>query len=96
MVRVRVFGCMGCVPSAAALVLGTVPASADLSEDLGQDDERLFRIGGRMTMTAATMTTMGREKRVFRRIATFPVFLNTAVNLETVAEIVAASEDGNC
>ncbi len=31
----------------------------------------------------------------FQRIATFPVFLNTSVDEETVAEIVAASEDGN-
>jgi hypothetical protein len=33
--------------------------------------------------------------RAFRRIASIPVFLNTDVNLETVAEIVAASDDGN-
>lgn len=32
---------------------------------------------------------------VFSRIATFPVFLNTAIDQPTVAEIVAASEDGN-
>lgn len=31
----------------------------------------------------------------FQRIATFPVFRNTDVTLETVAEIVAVSEDGN-
>ncbi|MDJ0800799.1 MAG: esterase-like activity of phytase family protein [Calothrix sp. MO_167.B12] len=31
---------------------------------------------------------------VFKRIATFPVFRNTDVNEETVAEIVAASKDG--
>ena len=30
----------------------------------------------------------------FRRIATFPVFLNTDIDTETVAEIVTASEDG--
>ncbi len=30
----------------------------------------------------------------FNRIATFPVFENTSIELETVAEIVAASEDG--
>ena len=33
--------------------------------------------------------------KYFRRIATIPVFLNTDVDSETVAEIVAASEDGN-
>ncbi len=31
----------------------------------------------------------------FERIATFPVYRNTDINNETVAEIVAASEDGN-
>ncbi|MFK5914465.1 MAG: esterase-like activity of phytase family protein [Woeseiaceae bacterium] len=31
----------------------------------------------------------------FKRIATFPVYLNTDINSETVAEIVAASKDGN-
>lgn len=31
----------------------------------------------------------------FQRIATFPVFLNTRIDEETVAEIVDASEDGN-
>jgi hypothetical protein len=33
-------------------------------------------------------------QRFFRRIATFPVFLNTDVDSETVAEIVAATRDG--
>jgi DNA-binding beta-propeller fold protein YncE len=32
--------------------------------------------------------------RLFHRIATFPVFLNTDVDQETVAEIVATSKDG--
>jgi hypothetical protein len=32
--------------------------------------------------------------RSFQRIATFPVYLNTSVDLETVAEIVAATRDG--
>jgi len=31
----------------------------------------------------------------FRRVASFPVFLNTDVGLETVAEIVAAADNGN-
>ncbi len=31
----------------------------------------------------------------FTRIATFPVYLNTDINTETVAEIVTASKDGN-
>tara|TARA_A100001037_G_scaffold306864_1_gene357676 strand:+ start:15403 stop:17889 length:2487 start_codon:yes stop_codon:yes gene_type:complete len=36
-----------------------------------------------------------RHERYFQRIATFPIFLNTDVELETVAEIVAATDDGN-
>jgi len=32
---------------------------------------------------------------VFKRVSTFPVYLNTDINVETVAEIVAASIDGN-
>ena len=35
-----------------------------------------------------------RDYGMFRRIATFPVFRNTDVEKETVAEIVAASKDG--
>ena len=31
---------------------------------------------------------------VFNRVATFPVYLNTAIDVETVAEIVDASKDG--
>ena len=34
------------------------------------------------------------QDKFFQRIATFPVFLNTDVNEETVSEIVAATEDG--
>lgn len=35
------------------------------------------------------------DGRVFNRIATFPVYLNTDMGVETVAEIVDASKDGN-
>lgn len=35
------------------------------------------------------------DNNVFKRISTFPVYLNTDINVETVAEIVAASTDGN-
>ena len=35
------------------------------------------------------------DEKGFARIATFPVLLNTNINTETVAEIVAASDDGN-
>lgn len=52
-----------------------------------------------LLMTAAVAGAGGdrddeRKGRSFRRIATFPVFLNTDIGTETVAEIVAASEDG--
>ena len=40
-----------------------------------------------------TLATAGND-RVFNRIATFPVYLNTDINDETVAEIVDASKDG--
>ena len=36
-----------------------------------------------------------KNDNAFKRIATFPVYLNTDINVETVAEIVAASDDGN-
>lgn len=38
--------------------------------------------------------TANADNRVFNRIATFPVYLNTDINLETVAEILDASKDG--
>ncbi|MCB1977591.1 MAG: hypothetical protein KDE66_11380, partial [Nitrosomonas sp.] len=38
--------------------------------------------------------TANADNRVFNRIATFPVYLNTDINLETVAEIIDASKDG--
>lgn len=39
--------------------------------------------------------TANADNRVFNRIATFPVYLNTGIDLKTVAEIVDASKDGN-
>lgn len=36
-----------------------------------------------------------KEHNEFRRISTFPVYLNTDINSNTVAEIVASSKDGN-
>ena len=46
--------------------------------------------------TNTSVLAMGQcGELAFRRIASFPVFLNTDVALETVAEIVAASDDGN-
>ena len=50
--------------------------------------------------TAAALALDGAEPRLlpshtFQRIATFPVFRNANVDQTTVAEIVAASEDGN-
>ena len=36
-----------------------------------------------------------KSNSMFKRVATFPVYLNTDINLETVAEIVTVSADGN-
>lgn len=50
-----------------------------------------------LTFTACTFTASAHDvpnEGPFRRIATFPVFLNTNIDTETVAEIVTASEDG--
>jgi len=38
--------------------------------------------------------SLTQKARAFQRVATFPVFLNTDVDTESVAEIVAASPDG--
>ena len=35
------------------------------------------------------------DDKVFKRVSSFPVYLNTDINTETVAEIVTASTDGN-
>ena len=52
-----------------------------------------------MTIAAALSTSTviadDQHNNGFKRIATFPVYLNTDINSETVAEIVAASKDGN-
>lgn len=47
------------------------------------------------TLNAAPALAGDRHEAAFARIATFPAFLNTGIDQETVAEIVAASEDGN-
>ncbi len=47
-----------------------------------------------LTAGSANATYYG-HKAVFERVAAFPVFLNTDIEDETVAEIVAASDDGN-
>jgi len=46
---------------------------------------------------AALSSTVNADphKNDFKRLATFPVYLNTDINSETVAEIVAATKDGN-
>ncbi|MCB1985527.1 MAG: esterase-like activity of phytase family protein [Burkholderiales bacterium] len=46
-----------------------------------------------LTYVLQPFTTQA-DNRYFNRIATFPVYLNTDINLETVAEIVDASKDG--
>jgi len=51
------------------------------------------------SMVAALSTSLAYadnlKDKYFKRIATFPVYLNTDINSETVAEIVAVSNDGN-
>ena len=46
-------------------------------------------------LAPAAAGTKPTAESYFERIATFPVFLNAAIDVQTVAEIVAASEDGN-
>ena len=52
-----------------------------------------------IAITAALSTSLviadDKDSDQFKRVSTFPVYLNTDINLETVAEIVAASNDGN-
>lgn len=45
--------------------------------------------------TSAFASHQHYHDKAFQRVATFPVFLNTDINTETVAEIVAVSKDGN-
>lgn len=45
--------------------------------------------------TPALVSATPAPESYFTRLATFPVFRNTAIDQETVAEIVAASADGN-
>lgn len=45
-------------------------------------------------MLPALPAAADKGERAFQRIATFPVFRNTSVDAETVAEIVAATADG--
>jgi hypothetical protein len=46
------------------------------------------------TSTVSAKGDTAHRAALFRRIATFPVFLNTDVELETVAEIVTSTRDG--
>lgn len=45
-------------------------------------------------ITCIMLPVAANAERFFNRIATFPVYLNTDINLETVAEIIDASKDG--
>lgn len=45
--------------------------------------------------STAQVNPTGHQEGPFQRIATFPIFENTSVETETVAEIVAASTSGN-
>lgn len=46
-------------------------------------------------LASPALALQGQSAQAFQRIATFPVYLNTSVDDETVAEIVSATEDGN-
>ena len=46
-------------------------------------------------LASPSLALQGQSSQHFQRIATFPVYLNTSVDDETVAEIVAATPDGN-
>jgi len=46
-------------------------------------------------LSASQVIADDKSDSVFQRISTFPVYLNTDINLETVAEIVSVSNDGN-
>jgi hypothetical protein len=63
-----------------------------------------FRLAPMRTLAAAVTLTAavaapalagGADAPTFRRIASVPVFLNTSIDVETVAEIVSATADGN-
>lgn len=45
-------------------------------------------------MACAMLPFAANAERFFNRIATFPVYLNTDINLETAAEIIDVSKDG--
>lgn len=51
-------------------------------------------VAAAVVVYAMLPVTANADNRVFNRIATFPVYLNTDINLETVAEIIDASKDG--
>lgn len=55
-------------------------------------------VSGLILTTSVALTPQislaGGNSKAFNRIATFPVFMNTDINTETVAEIVDVSQDG--
>ena len=57
-------------------------------------DSTLVAIAIVICLSLAATPAMADEDRIFNRIATFPVYLNTDIDDETVAEIVDASKDG--
>ena len=56
--------------------------------------EAIQHANGKALIDASTLSISAHQLG-FERIASFPVYLNTDINSETVAEIVAASADGN-
>ncbi len=56
---------------------------------------RFFKSCVILVATSSSILTAMPQDAPFRRVATFPVYLNTDIDDETVAEIVAATDDGN-
>lgn len=57
--------------------------------------EAVQGVKGKAVPNSAAVADLKTPALAFERIASFPVYLNTDINSETVAEIVAASADGN-
>lgn len=55
---------------------------------------RLQLASSAIALTFSSSVTFADEEKAFNRIASFPVFLNSSIENETVAEIVAASKNG--
>jgi peptide/nickel transport system ATP-binding protein len=62
--------------------------------DLFGSPRRWLGLGLAALAVPAAAQALGSGERYFERVATFPVFENTSIDTDTVAEIVAAARDG--